>query len=432
MKIVVAQPGQTLESIALGSGLTPELAARYNGLAPPWPLAAGQSLLLLRPRRLHTVRPRETFYQLSARFCVPPLELLRLNPNLGGVPRVAPGQTLVLALEGCPARPAAADGYAYPFVQRSVLRGILPYAGWLTPFTYGLGEEPGTLVPPDDAGLVQLAQAYGVRPLLHLSTLTEDDTFSAARAEAVFRSPGAQEKLAGAVCAQMVRGGYGGVDVDFEYLDGRYAADYAAFLGLLRGRVHAAGGLLMAALAPKTSRTQPGRLYEGHDYRLVGENTDAVLLMTYEWGYAYGPPMAVAPVSSVRKVLDYAVTEIPPEKILLGFPNYAYDWALPFEQGVTRARLLGNEEAPLLAARNGAAIDFDEAAQTPYFRYADDAGVQHEVWFEDPRSCLAKFSLVSEYGLLGVGFWNYMRPFTACFSMLDRLFSIARCAPQIS
>ena len=32
--------------------------------------------------------------------------------------------------------------------------------------------------------------------------------------------------------------------------------------------------------------------------------------------------MAVAPLPNVRTVLDYAVTAIPPEKILLGVPNY--------------------------------------------------------------------------------------------------------------
>ena len=34
------------------------------------------------------------------------------------------------------------------------------------------------------------------------------------------------------------------------------------------------------------------------------------------WGYTYGPPMAVAPLNKVAEVLDYAVTEIPPETIL--------------------------------------------------------------------------------------------------------------------
>lgn len=77
----------------------------------------------------------------------------------------------------------------------------------------------------------------------------------------------------------------------------------------------------------------------------LGEQADAVLLMTYEWGYSYGPPMAVSPLQAVRSVLDYAVTEIPPEKIFMGFPNYAYDWTLPFEAGSGRARVISHEMA---------------------------------------------------------------------------------------
>ena len=113
-----------------------------------------------------------------------------------------------------------------------------------------------------------------------------------------------------------------------------------------------------------------------------------------------------------------------PGKILLGFPNYAYDWTLPFTAGATRAQSIGNEAAPLLAAQYGAEIQFDEQAQTPYFTYQDEAGQPHEVWFEDARSALAKFGLLTEYGLLGLGYWNFMRPFAAGFSLQNYLFSI--------
>ncbi len=138
--------------------------------------------------------------------------------------------------------------------------------------------------------------------------------------------------------------------------------------------------------------------------------------------------MAVAPIASVRRVLDYAVTEIPPEKIFMGFPNYAYDWALPFQAGQTRARLIGNEQAVALAVRTGAEIQFDETSATPYFHYTSDDGGVHEVWFEDARSSLAKLSLIDEYGFRGVGYWNFMRPFTQNFSILNALYRIAKFA----
>ncbi len=100
---------------------------------------------------------------------------------------------------------------------------------------------------------------------------------------------------------------------------------------------------------------------------------------SYEWGYTYGPPMAVAPLAAVRRVLDYAVSEMPPEKIFMGFPNYAYDWTLPYQAGSTRAELIGNEAAVQLAVRVGAEIRFDETAQTPWFTYTGSDGQVHEV-----------------------------------------------------
>ena len=178
-----------------------------------------------------------------------------------------------------------------------------------------------------------------------------------------------------------------------------------------------------AALAPKTSAAQRGLLYEGIDYRLLGEAANSVMLMTYEWGYSQGPPMAVAPIHMVRRVVEYAVTEIPREKISLGIPNYGYDWPLPYERGVTRARTINNLEAVQIAIDYGVNIRFDETAQSPYFRYWQ-YGIQHEVWFEDVRSIKAKFDLIQEYGLLGAGYWQLMNFFKANWLMMDEMFRI--------
>ena len=222
----------------------------------------------------------------------------------------------------------------------------------------------------------------------------------------------------------MARKGFAGLDVDFEYLPGTLADAYAAFLGRLRRLLGAQGWFVWAALAPKTSAGQPGLLYEGHNYAKVGAAVDAVLLMTYEWGYTYGPPMAVAPLPNVRAVLGYAVTEIPAAKILLGVPNYGYDWPLPFVQGTTRAQSISNQEAIRLAVHYGVDIQYDETAQSPFFRYTGEDGVIHEVWFEDARSMRAKLSLVAEYGFLGAGFWNLMRPFSQTWLTLASLYDI--------
>ena len=145
----------------------------------------------------------------------------------------------------------------------------------------------------------------------------------------------------------------------------------------------------------------------------------------YEWGYTYGPPMAVAPVDQVEKVVRYAVSAIDPGKILMGVPNYGYDWALPYEQGISRAENIGNQGAVLRAARYGAEIEFDETAQSPFYYYYS-GGTRHVVWFEDVRSIDAKLRLADRYGVLGVGYWNIMRAFAQNWALLAARYSIAK------
>lgn len=423
MQIHVVTAGQTLWSIGAQYGVAPGLLARFNGLTEPYRLSVGESLLILKPAQLYTVQPGDSVYSISQTFSLGRNELYRLNPGLSAQERLYPGQVLVTKLEDAPNYEAQLMGYAYPWVSGRVLRGILPYAQALAPFTYGF-TETGELVRPDDEQMRALAKDFGVTTLLHLSTLTEQGSFSAQSAGAVLENETARAALIRNTVREMRDGGFVGIDVDFEFLGKALAASYAAFLQELSQAVHTAGGYLMAAVAPKTSDTQPGVLYEGHDYAAIGKAVDQVLLMTYEWGYTYGPPMAVAPIGAVRRVVEFALTQMEPGKILLGFPNYAYDWTLPFTAGATRAQSIGNEAAPLLAAQYGAEIQFDEQAQTPYFTYLDEAGQPHEVWFEDARSALAKFGLLTEYGLSGLGYWNFMRPFAAGFSLQNYLFSI--------
>ena len=392
-------------------------------MPPSGTLAVGQTLVIRFPRRLHIVQSGETLPSIAAAYGTTVRDLWRNNWFLGGNFLLLPGQTLVISYYDDKLGPALINGYAYPDIAPSLLSAQLPYLSSLAPFTYGI-TAAGSLLPLDDDALLSAARQRNVMPVMHLSTLTEDGRFDTGRAESVLSNADMQNQLIGEVMQTVLRRGYAGVDVDFEYLPGTLAAAYAAFLARLRRLLGAHGLFLWAALAPKTSSQQRGLLYEGHSYPAVGAAADAVLLMTYEWGYTYGPPMAVAPIANVRAVLDYAVTEIPPQKILLGVPNYGYDWPLPFVQGQTRARSISNQQAIDLAIQYHIAIQYDETAQSPFFHYTAEDGVVHEVWFEDARSLSAKLRLIAEYGFLGAGVWNLMRPFSQIWLLLDALYHI--------
>ena len=424
MKIHVVQKGETLFSIAQQYGVSARLLQKLNQAPTDGTLVPGQTLVVLLPERTHVVRRGDTVWSIAREHGISTRELYQNNIFLQGQGALIPGEELILSLQDVHREGSlGVNGYAYPFINGDLLRQVLPYMTYATPFTYGIGADGG-LVALRDEGILAAAGQYSVLPWMHLSTMTEEGRFSSAQAEALLGSAPRQETLLGQIKEILKEKGYGGLDVDFEYIRPELGAAYAAFVDRLRRELNPLGCSVLVALAPKTFAGQRGLLYEAHDYAALGRAANGVLLMTYEWGYTYGPPMAVAPLGQVRAVLDYALTAVAPEKIFMGIPLYGYDWPLPFVSGKTRAESLSPVQAVERALRHDIAIQYDAAAQAPYYHYTDRGGREHAVWFEDARSIEAKLRLADEYHLQGVGYWNLTRPFPQNWAVLASLFDI--------
>ncbi len=375
---------------------------------------------------IHVVKQGENIDDIASRYGIQVWKVIHDN-QLVYPYRLAVGQALLIQTgERSPQKTISAAGYAYPFISRWVLRQTLPYLTELPIFSYGFTVE-GELVYPwlDEEWMIQEAIEFGTQAVLTLTPLGTDGLFNNQLISGVVNNEMAAETLINNLLQVMEQKGYRGVDIDFEYILARDREAFSMFVEKTAEAMRKNGYWLSVALAPKTSAGQQGLLYEGKDYRALGEAADHVLLMTYEWGYTYGPPMAVAPVGQVRRVVEYALTEIPARKINLGIPNYGYDWPLPYERGITRAATLGNVQAVQLAINTGAVIEFDDSSMSPYFTYVKD-GITHEVWFEDVRSLRAKFELILEYDLRGCGYWQIMQWFRANWLLLSDYFYIRK------
>ena len=414
MKIHVIRPGDTLYRLAMAYKVPLARLLEDNQLPDPNRLVVGQAIVIRYPKTTCTVRPGDTLDSIAQASGLSVRALLRNNPGSS----FHEGQTLVLTYEDEPTQPLSVLGYAYRWIDPALLARTLPFVTELSPFTYRFDTQ-GNLIPLEDSGLRQAAAGFGTSTLFHLSNLgNEGEGFDRELAHGLFADPAAQQKLFAQVAQTAQEGGYQGVDIDFENLYPADAPAYARFVEDLRNAVEPLP--VLVALAPKASEAEASSFAQGHDYHLLGRAADYVLLMAYDWGNSASPPMAVAPLNQVRRVLQYALENIPAEKIYLGIPNYGYDWTLPYQPG-RAARSLSNQEAVALAAERYAAIRFDQTAQTPWFRYMDLQGQEHEVWFEDPRSVRGKIELALEHGLHGVGYWNLDRPFPQNWVVLNAL-----------
>ena len=391
MQIYVVKENDTIDKIGEAFRVSPFLLAWANQIEPPYRLAVGQALFI---------------------------------PDKAGNSPESVGQPESM---GPSRREITLGGYAYPWIEQSILEEITPFLTEISVFSYGFTEE-GELVPPQEPGerrILEMAALQNVVPALVLTPLGPDGHFNNHLVTAAVQDMGVQQRLIRAVWAAVQEKGYRVVNVDFEYVLAEDRQAFADFVRRLRILLNLYGIRVTVALAPKTSDSQPGLLYEGMDYAALGEAANGVFLMTYEWGYTYGVNMPVAPIDQVRSVAEYALTRIPREKIILGIPNYGYNWPLPYVRGTTKAQSIGYTDAIRLAVDHGVPIHYDETAQSPWFRYWQ-YGIQHEVWFEDIRSLKAKFDLMDELGLPGAGYWQLMRLFRAGWLMADSRYKIRK------
>lgn len=375
---------------------------------------------------IHVVQSGENLWTLSKRYGVSVQQIESVN-ELPNPDSLLIGQAIILPVPRPVQEKRTIDTNAFSIdfdeAGAQEVRNVGQHLTYLVPFGYRIRRD-GTLEAPADTGLLQAAEAERVVPIMGITNFSATEAGSSL-AHAVLSSPDIQSTLLTNVINTMRAKGYRGLNIDFENVLPGDRELYNQFLRRAVDRLHAENYFVSSSLAPKTSGTQKGLLYEAHDYPAHGEILDFVVLMTYEWGYRFGPPQAISPINQIRAVLDYAVTVIPRNKIMMGFQIYARDWLLPHVKG-QEAETFSPQEAIRRATQHGAVIHYDQRAQSPFYRYTDAQGREHEVWFEDARSAQAKFNLIKQYNLRGVSYWVLGYPYPQNWVLLEDNFRVRK------
>ena len=416
--------GDTLYKIANKFNVTIEDLVIANGLTQPNNLAIGQNLFIPTNNNqtsTYRVVAGDTMYLISRRVGVPLQQLITANPQISNPNVINIGDTINIPSNK---KTIEVNGYAIANISNMTLDRTLPYLTYLSIFSYQ-AKADGNLFGLYEENIIDKAISANVAPIMVVTNIAESGGFDSDIASSILNNESIQNTLINNIISIVNDKNYYGVDIDFEYLYPRDRMAYISFLRKLKEELVKINKTLSVAVAPKYRDNQSGILYEAHDYQMIGEIADRVIIMTYEWGYMYGEPMAISPLSEVDAVLNYAVTRIPPEKILMGMPNYAYDWTLPFNSGDS-AMAITNNRALELALEKGATINFDEKAQSPYFNYIDDSGRNHVVWFDDARSINARLQLVNKYNLAGVSYWTINNFYPVNWAVLANNFDVQK------
>ncbi|WP_066150940.1 glycosyl hydrolase family 18 protein [Halalkalibacter krulwichiae] len=425
MQIHVVEQGESLWQIAQTYGVPYQAIVDANQLPNQDQLVIGQAIVVPIEGRFHWLKQGETLRDVSRLYQVPVQEIAEVNQFRST--ELIQANAKVYVPKDDRQKPTIEVG---AYVDLGITGEESPqyvdqvgeFLTYLQIFSYEVNAD-ATLTPINDQAIINTAYQNRVVPLMVITNL-EEGAFSTEIATTILQNEELQDRLLDEAIAIMDEKGYLGLDFDLEYLGAENREQYNQLMRKARARLDAKGYYLSSALAPIVEPGMVGVLYEGHDYATHGEIADFVFLMTYEWGWTGGPPMAVSPINQVRRVIEYATSVMPNDKIMMGIGLYGYDWTLPFVEGETRARAIDHQEAIRLAATYNAEIQYDQEAQSPFFRYVDDNGLEHEVWFEDARSIQAKFDLVKEFGLRGFYYWVLGWEFPQNWLLIDANFTV--------
>jgi spore germination protein len=239
--------------------------------------------------------------------------------------------------------------------------------------------------------------------------------------------------------------GYDGIDLDYENMNfgtsdpavkSAVRTGFVTFAGELKAALAAQGRLLSITIGPRTSSTDSN--WAVFDYAGIGAVADTVRILTYDYHYSGSSPGAIAPQPWVERVLAYAVTAIPADRVQVGVPLYGYDWVCSdpmctAKESGTRATALTYAQVETLRLAKGATREWSATDAAPSFTYIDDAGKTHAVWYNDAESTMAKMSLVGKYYLAGMALWAVGSEDTAQWTPLrDYAVSIAKTSRSVS
>lgn len=155
--------------------------------------------------------------------------------------------------------------------------------------------------------------------------------------------------------------------------------------------------------------TPPVDWQDAFDYKSLGDGVDGLFIMGYDYHWR-GSDIAgpVAPLRgwgryNVTWTVDTYLSEVNPEKLILGCPYYGYDW--PTESDTVRSKTEGRGEAKTYSQTKVESQIYlrrwDEESETPWYTY----GSFQQCWYDDEESLNEKYKLAIEKDLGGIGIW---------------------------
>lgn len=203
-----------------------------------------------------------------------------------------------------------------------------------------------------------------------------------------------------------------GINIDLENLNELDTANYTDFVRLLREALPE-DKEVSVAVAAKSYDAKTG-WHASYDFEELAKYSDYLMLMTYDESYYGSAPGPVASMDFVEKSIQYALTKVPADKIVLGIPFYGRYWQI----GSYGGRGISLYRVEELVAKYNGKVYFDESKKSNYAIVTIPKGSyetvhgrvlepgEYIIWYESDISIKLKLKLVEKYNLKGTGSWS--------------------------
>ncbi|MCP4454989.1 MAG: hypothetical protein GY809_26310, partial [Planctomycetes bacterium] len=185
---------------------------------------------------------------------------------------------------------------------------------------------------------------------------------------------------------------FDGVQVDFEVMRAEERSAYLSFLSEIKRKLPQ-NKILSVAVPARTAVMK-----DAFPYAAIAAVVDRVIVMAYDEHYRAGPPGPVASIGWCRRVAQFALTQIPRHKLIMGIPLYGRLW-----QRESVARALKYPDTLTLWKESKPPVKRD-SGKIPHFEITRT--VNGVAYFEDLQSLTEKLSLYKNLGITGTGFWR--------------------------
>ncbi len=271
------------------------------------------------------------------------------------------------------------------------LRENISKLNMVIPEWFFIGDNFDTVSVDVDKKGLDLMEEHNIRILPMISNYYNGQ-WSQQNVERIISDPKKTKRFIASVINQLFKYKFSGVNIDFESLNASLKDKLNLFQKELYFELNKRGFLV-------TQDIQANE--ESHDAVELSKYNDYLILMAYDLHYTDSDPGPIADVRWVESLISKIVSQVDPDKIIIGIAGYGYDWPQG-DQGDD----ITYSEALVTAKESDAIVIFDSKSSNCSYSYSDDNDHLHNVWLTDAATTFNIMRISAKYGINNAALWR--------------------------